>query len=82
MNISKSRIIACVRRDLKERYATFPREMREEAIDNLVTVLDQLPVSWYDQLPEPGNENDFLITEIVRKGLENLAPELVDKVRH
>ena len=82
MNISKRRIIAAVRRELESRYSHFPAEVRDHAIDNLIPVLDQLPISWYEGLPDPGSENDFHITEIVRKGLENLAPELVDKVRH
>lgn len=82
MNISKSRIIACVRRQLKETYKSFPAEVRGHAIDNLVPVLEGLPAWWYEQLPEPKIERDDVIAEIVRKGLETLAPELLDEVRH
>jgi hypothetical protein len=82
MNISKIRILAAVRRDLKDRYKSFPPEVRDHAIDNLMPVLDQLPQTWYDNLPEPGTENDYLITEIVRAGIAKLTPELLDRVRH
>jgi hypothetical protein len=79
MNISKTRIIACVKRDLKERYKSFPPELRDQAIEQLVPLLERLPTTWYETLKEPATENDFLITEIVRKALAELHPDLVDK---
>lgn len=82
MNISKTRIIAAVRRELTlVIYKGFPREIRDQAVEQLIPFLERLPQSFYDRLPEPKLDNDRLITEIVRKALEGDYPELVDAAR-
>lgn len=80
MNISKTRIIACVRRSLHERYKSFPPELRDHAIDNLIPLLERLSPQWYEALREPFRENDHIITEIVREALTKMHPELLDKM--
>ena len=80
MNLSKSRIIAAVRREVTHRYKSLPKHIGEGAVDKLITVLDKLPASWYESLPDPPFDSDNLITETVRKALGKLRPDLVDKV--
>ncbi len=80
MNLSKKRITAAVRREVEHRYRAMPKEIAQGAVDTLITVLDKLPASWYESLPDPPFDSDYLITETVRKALGKLRPDLVDKV--
>lgn len=80
MNLSKSRILAAVRREVEHRYKALPRELGQSALESLMTVLDKLPASWYSSLPDPPYDSDNLITETVRMALGKLRPDLIDKV--
>lgn len=79
MRFSREHIIKAARADLTERYKGFPPELKDEAIESLVPLLEKLPRAWYESLPHPPFDNDRLITETVRMALSKLRPDLVDE---